>query len=169
MKKAITSILTIVLLIQTAGFLVMPAFAQETGGQITPDGATGTIGICTFIGPICTALGITGSTDAAGQTAINLTTTRISQVVSLIFIGIIILSVFIIIQAGVKYIQSQGDEGKIGEAQKAIKNVFIGIAVLFVGVIGIILVLAFFNGTGLLGSNVSIDQIFNPPVPPANP
>jgi uncharacterized membrane protein YidH (DUF202 family) len=80
---------------------------------------------------------------------------------SLIFIGIIIVSVFIVIKAALKYIQSEGDESKIQEAQKAIRSVFIGIAALFIGVIGIVIILAFFNATGAINNTDTPDQIDN--------
>ncbi len=67
---------------------------------------------------------------------------------SLVFVGIIIISIYIIIKAALKYIQSEGEEAKIEAASKAIKSVFIGIAALFIGIIGILIVLAFFNAAG---------------------
>jgi hypothetical protein len=111
--------------------------------------AAASVGLCDFIGPICDALGITSS-ENAGSAAIDFVKSRGELILSLVFIGIILLSVVIIIQAGVKYIQSQGDEGKIAESTKAIKSVFIGIGVLIVGIAGLILVLVFFNATGFL-------------------
>jgi len=115
------------------------------------------VNICTFIGPICTALGINleNPSEGGGAAAINFLRSRGELILSLVFIGIILLSVVIIIQAGVKYIQSQGDEGKIAESTKAIKSVFIGIGVLIVGIAGLILVLVFFNASGLLDSDTS--------------
>lgn len=134
------------LIIGAASFVSLaatPAYAQVD----TSDG----IDVCDFIRPICNALGIDPSdTGGTNETAQRFVAARLQLFISLIFVGIIILAVFIIIRAGVKYIQSQGDEGKIQEAQKAIKSVFIGIAVLFVGILGIVLVLAFFGGVGLL-------------------
>lgn len=87
-----------------------------------------------------------------GTQAATQTYGLIQLVLNLIFIGIIIVSIYIIIKAAVKYIQSEGDDKKIQEAQKAIKSVFIGIAALFIGIIGIILVLAFFNATGAVNN-----------------
>lgn len=71
-------------------------------------------------------------------------------IVSLIFVAIIIFSIYVIIKAAIKYIRSEGDPAKIEEAQKAIKAVFVGIAALFVGLIGIIVVIAFFGAGGAL-------------------
>jgi uncharacterized membrane protein YidH (DUF202 family) len=154
--------LTIVLVTLFSFLSPVAIQAGNTGGGPIQPGAN--LGLCTFIGPICTALGLSDkSADEAKEGALGFATERIQQVVSLIFIGIIVISVFIIVQAGVKYIQSQGEEGKIAEAQKAIRSVFVGIAILFVGIIGLILVLAFFGGTGLLGSGNTIDDVFNPP------
>ncbi len=145
---------------------IVPFGVSAAGSTTSETGAggvnEGTIGICTFIGPICNALGINSAENATGQ-VIGFTQTRLQQIVSLLFIGIIIISVFIIVQAGVKYIQSQGEEGKIAEAQKAIRSVFIGIAVLFVGIIGLILVLAFFNASGLVANQEDINDVFNVP------
>lgn len=141
--------------------LALPVAAEEGRGD--PGGVTRDepIGICTFIGPICEAIGISDDdTSTSGKSALNFTTSRASQIVSLIFIGIIIIAIFIIVRAGVQYIQSQGQEEKIADAQKAIKSVFIGIAVLFVGIVGLILVLAFFRGTSLIGGENSLQDIF---------
>ena len=116
--------------------------------------------LCSIFGPLCDAINPwQGTID--GESAFNYTAARINIVVSLVFVVIIAVAVFIIIKAGVKYIQSQGDAGMIGEAQNAMRNVFIGIGMLFLGIIGIILVLAFFGGTQLLESGVSLREIFN--------
>ncbi|MBL8014882.1 MAG: hypothetical protein JNK26_01685 [Candidatus Doudnabacteria bacterium] len=144
MKKFLLA--TILTVIGFGGLLftsAQPVAAQiQAGQQVT---------VCSFIGPICDALGIKNNLGGAGQTAAGLVRTWVNLGITLLFIGIILIAVYIIVKAAITYIQSQGDEGKIAEAQKAIKSVFIGIALLFVGIIGIILVLAFFGATGLLG------------------
>lgn len=118
--------------------------------------------LCSIFGPLCDAMGIgPGDNGLTGETAFNYTAARINIVISLIFVLIITVAVFIIVKAGVKYIQSQGNAEMIGEAQNAMRNVFIGIAMLFIGIVGIILVLAFFGGTQLLESGVSLRDIFN--------
>lgn len=106
------------------------------------------VGVCTFIQPLCDALGIGGGN--SGDAAVGLVARWFNLAVTVIFTAIILISVYVIVTNAVKYIQSQGDEGKIGEAQKAIKSVFIGIALMFVGLVGIVLVLAFFGGNNLL-------------------
>lgn len=62
-----------------------------------------------------------------------------------IALGILILvAVVYALLAAFKYIQSQGDAGKIEDAQKAIKAIFMGIAAMMIGIVGIVLVFVFF-------------------------
>jgi heme/copper-type cytochrome/quinol oxidase subunit 2 len=77
---------------------------------------------------------------------------------NLVFVGIIVLAIFIIVKAAINYIRSEGDEDKIRSANKSIKAVFTGIIALFVGIIGIILVLAIFNATDAVNQETP-DQI----------
>ncbi len=126
--------------------------------------------ICTVF-PFIKSIGSFGINGLCGGLSQTETASQISNYVklglNLIFIGIIIISIYIIIKAALKYIRSEGDETKIQESQKAIKSVFIGIAALFVGVIGIIIVLAFFNATNVVNQNQNgtgnnfIDTILN--------
>lgn len=83
----------------------------------------------------------------------------VSSIVSLIFVAIIIVAVYIIIKAAIKYIRSEGDESKIQEAQKAIKSVFIGLVALFVGIIGLILILVLFNALGAVENQNPLDEL----------
>jgi len=63
-----------------------------------------------------------------------------------IALGLIILvAVVYALIAAFKYIQSQGDPGKIEEAQKAIKAIFMGIAAMLIGIVGVVLVFVFFG------------------------
>jgi heme/copper-type cytochrome/quinol oxidase subunit 2 len=88
--------------------------------------------------------------DVQGEATGNAIRDIINLVVSFIFVGIIIFSIYVIIKAAIKYIRSEGDQGKVEEAQKAIKSVFLGIAALFIGLIGIVIVIAFFGAGGAL-------------------
>lgn len=58
---------------------------------------------------------------------------------------IIVVAVIYALLASFKYIQSQGDPGKIEEAQKAIKAIFMGIAAMMIAIVGVILVFVFFG------------------------
>ncbi len=83
---------------------------------------------------------------------------------SFIFIAIIVVAVYIVIKAAIKYIRSEGDKDKIESAQKAIKSVFVGLIALFVGVIGLVLILVLFEATGALTNPLpqeGVDQITN--------
>lgn len=65
-----------------------------------------------------------------------------------IALGILILvAVVYALLAAFKYIQSQGDAGKIEDAQKAIKAIFMGIAAMMIGIVGIVLVFVFFSAS----------------------
>jgi hypothetical protein len=72
-------------------------------------------------------------------------TARVAFALYLMLGGVILVAVVYAIMAAYKYIQSQGDPGKIGEAQKAIKAIFFGVGALAVGVVGIVLVTVFFD------------------------
>lgn len=91
-----------------------------------------------------------GTTDASdtGAKAATAAANMIQLVLQLIFIGIIVVAVYVIIKSALKYIRSEGEEAKVQEAQKAIKTVFVGVAALFIGILGIVLVLAFFQASG---------------------
>lgn len=88
--------------------------------------------------------------NVAGQTATSSVVALVKLGLQLIFVGIIVISIYVIIKAAVQYIRSEGDEDKVKQSQKAIKTVFVGIAALFIGIIGIIIVLAFFQAGGAL-------------------
>lgn len=72
---------------------------------------------------------------------------RIRTALTIALALLILVAVVYALLASFKYIQSQGDPGKIEEAQKAIKAIFYGIAALFVGIIGIVLVNLFIGST----------------------
>lgn len=84
------------------------------------------------------------------QTVINL----FRYASSLIFVFIIAIAVVIIIKSALKYIVSEGDNTKIQEANRAIKSVFMGIAALIIGIVGIILLLVLFRSSGALSPDL---------------
>lgn len=61
---------------------------------------------------------------------------------------VIIVAIVYAALAGLKYIRSQGETEKVEEAQNAIRSVFIGIAVVFVGIIGVVLIAGVFANPG---------------------
>ena len=70
-------------------------------------------------------------------------TATITAALYIILGAIILVAVIYSILAGIKYIRSEGEPGKIEEAQKAIKAILMGVASIFVGIIGIVLIYAF--------------------------
>jgi len=116
--------------------------ASTTGGSVLCDifpfiksiGAFGIGSICEGGAEVPTKVGL-------AEQAVNVA--RLAA--SFIFIGIIVIAVYIVIKAAIKYIRSEGDKDKITEAQKAIKSVFVGLIALFVGVIGLVLILVLFD------------------------
>ena len=134
MKRKILSVLTIV----AAGFLaVLPSgvSAQE-------------LGICSFLGPLGQPFGCGSGAGGfgAGNIGEDYILPRVQLVLSLVFIGLIGFAIVYVIRAAIVYIQSQGNPEKIAEATKAIRSVFVGLGALFVGIAGILLVIAFFGG-----------------------
>jgi hypothetical protein len=103
-----------------------------------------------FIEGIEFARGLCGDLEGESEDAVATLGSYIRFGLSLVFIAIIGVSIFIIIKAALKYIRSEGDEGKVAEAQKAIKNVFLGVGALIVGIIGLVIILGFFNASGAL-------------------
>lgn len=108
-----------------------------------------------FIGDIDITSGLCGGD--AGQTASSIGE-WLKFGLSLIFIGIIIIAVVSIIKAAIEYIRSEGDEGKVQEASKSIKSVFIGIGALIVGLVGLAIVLTV----------IGADESLNTPDTPDN-
>lgn len=76
---------------------------------------------------------------------------------SLIFVVIIVIGIAMIVKAAFTIIRSEGDSSKIEEGYKTLKGVWIGVGLIFVGIIGVVVVLAFFNAE-------VVDT--NPEVPP---
>lgn len=77
--------------------------------------------------------------------------TRVSYILDLLTNGIVLLFVAVIVLAivfsalaGIKFIRSQGESEKVDEAQNALKNVLIGVATVFIGVIGVIIITGVF-------------------------
>lgn len=76
--------------------------------------------------------------------------------VSLIFVLIVLYGVFMIVRAALKIIRSEGDAGQVEEGQRMVKGVLIGIGLIFVGVIGLIVIFAFFGAGGVVNTQVNV-------------
>jgi uncharacterized membrane protein len=100
---------------------------------------------------VCTPTDDTDDSETL-QTSTATTIRNLLQVgLSLVFVGIIAIAIYIIIKAAIKYIRSEGDEKKVEEAQKAIKTVFIGVAALIIGIIGIVVITILLGAGGVFG------------------
>ncbi|KXK26786.1 MAG: hypothetical protein TR69_WS6001000807 [candidate division WS6 bacterium OLB20] len=91
------------------------------------------------IGDIFNLLGPEGSGSA------NFVTSRVQLGLVLALGAVVLIAVVYAIMAAIKYIQSQGDAGKIEEAQKAIQAIFFGIGAMLIAIVGIVLVFVFFG------------------------
>jgi hypothetical protein len=87
-----------------------------------------------------------------GSGTTGFATSRVQMLLLLGLGALVLAAVVYAAMAALKYIQSQGDPGKIEEAGKAVKAIFTGLAVLMVAIVGIVLVFVFF-GTGLFDSS----------------
>lgn len=141
--------------------LVLPfsslASAQTQGGNSTQQSGSGDVNLICRIFPFIADIEVTSG--LCGGSATNTATTIGAWLrfgLSLIFIGIIIIAIVSIIKAAIEYIRSEGDEGKVQEASKSIKSVFIGIGALIVGLVGLAIVLT------VIGASDSLDTDTDP-------
>lgn len=135
--------------IMALAILTVPLFIAAPIASVQPVGAQNLIcQIFPFLQGIRFTGGLCG-TGTGGDASDAVTTIKdlVTFGVSLIFVGIIAIAIFVIIKAALKYIQSEGDETKVEEATKAIKNVFIGIGALIIGIIGLVIILAVAQGS----------------------
>lgn len=65
--------------------------------------------------------------------------------ISSIFALIIIYGIIMVIRATIRIIRSDGDPAKMQEGFGIVRGVILGIVIIFVGIIGMVVVLAFFN------------------------
>ena len=70
---------------------------------------------------------------------------RVQFVLVIALGGIVLVAVVYAMIAAFKYVSSQGEAGKMEDAQKSIKAIFIGIAAMIIAIVGIILVFAIFG------------------------
>lgn len=73
--------------------------------------------------------------------------------IDIVFLVIIIFGIFKVITGALKIIRSEGDSGKIEEGSKTLQNVIVGIAIIFIGVIGLVVVSAIFGAGGIFQTN----------------
>lgn len=151
MKKGLLTIL----LVLFATVSLVPAGLSSVQAQQS-------FSICTLLGPLGNPFGC-ATGEFGSQSASQYLLPRIQLVLTLAFIGLIVFAIVYVVRAAITYIQSQGKPEEIENATKSIRSVFIGLGALFVGIAGILLVIAFFGGdTGGFGGSVDIRCIERP-------
>lgn len=71
------------------------------------------------------------------------------------FGAIILYGIFLIIKAALTIIRSNGDPGQVEAGTNIIRGVYIGIGIIFIGIVGLIIVIAFFGAGGILNTAVN--------------
>ncbi|MEO6728960.1 MAG: hypothetical protein ABIM99_03495 [Candidatus Dojkabacteria bacterium] len=79
-------------------------------------------------------------------------------VISSVFVIIIIFGILMVIKATVKIIRSEGDPTKVQEGFSIVRGVLLGVVIIFVGIIGMVVVISFFGAGGITNRT---------PVPPS--
>lgn len=142
MKNLTIKILALLLIVFSFGFFqVNTVYAQN-------DNQSG--GLCGLL-PCNVASPCLGA--SCGTNSLTVVGSILNFVLSLIFVGIIIYGIFLIVQAALKIVRSEGDESKIQEGTKLIRGAYVGLAMIFVGIIGLVIVFAIFNATDIFKVN----------------
>jgi ABC-type phosphate transport system permease subunit len=138
---------------------IVGVFAQDGNDSSTATDSNLICRVFPFIEQISFTQSLCGTANAAETIG-----PWVTFVLSLIFIGIILLAVVSIIKAAIVYIRSEGDEGKVQEASKAIKSVFIGIGALIAGLVGLAIVITVIGASEALSGGEapeSVDDFIN--------
>lgn len=119
--------------------LYLILFITRVGAQSSPQNNNG---LCTIFG--C---------DNYANVDISLVSI-ISLVTSFVFIFIVILGIVKIIIGVYKIIQSEDSQEKLVEGQSLIRGVWIGIGIIFLGLLGLVVVFVLFNVDGIFSINL---------------
>lgn len=82
-------------------------------------------------------------------------TSVIKYGIAAVFGLIILYGIFLIIKAALTIIRSNGDPEQVQAGASIIRGVYIGIGIIFVGIIGLIVVIAFFGANGILNTTLN--------------
>lgn len=83
--------------------------------------------------------------------------------IAAVFGLIIIYGIFLIIKAALTIIRSNGDASQVEAGANILRGVYVGIGIIFVGIIGLIIVIAFFGAGGI--TNVELNAPGNTVIP----
>jgi len=96
----------------------------------------------------------TSAFDACGD--VNGQVTEVIKfAIAAVFGAIIIYGIFLIIKAALTIIRSNGDPTQVEAGASMIRGVYIGIGIIFIGIVGLIIVIAFFGAGGILNTTVN--------------
>jgi len=91
--------------------------------------------------------------------------TLLSSILTIVFIVVFIVAIVYTFMAAIKYIRSEGNEQKVEEAKNAVKAVLFGVGAMFVAILGVVLISAFFgisdptSTVGLTGAIGAIQKL----------
>lgn len=71
------------------------------------------------------------------------------------FTGIILVGIYYILRGSVQIIWAQGDASAVEKGFSKIKGVYVGIIILFVGLIGLVVLIVFFDGGSIFTTSIS--------------
>jgi len=77
-----------------------------------------------------------------GAGIVDFITDNVRLLITVLWLILVVAAIGYSIVAGIKYISAQGDAGKIEDAQKAIKGIWIGVGSVFVSIVVMVLILA---------------------------
>jgi succinate dehydrogenase/fumarate reductase cytochrome b subunit len=75
----------------------------------------------------------------------------------LLFVGVLLVAIVFSAIAGIKFITSKGASEKVEEAQEALKNVLVGVAAVFLAIIGIFIITNIFSDTSAISLRSSLE------------
>jgi len=81
-----------------------------------------------------------------------------------IFAIIIIYGVIMVIKATLTIIRSEGDPAKVQQGFGVVRGVILGIVIIFVGLIGMVVIIAFFGGGGIVNVTPNTPDGLNIPL-----
>lgn len=84
--------------------------------------------------------------------------------VTLIFALIIVYGIFMVIKASLRIIRSEGDPTKVQEGFSIVKGVMLGFIIIFIGIIGMVVVIYFFGAGKIVDTDPTIPDGVNIPL-----
>jgi hypothetical protein len=100
---------------------------------------------------------------ASEETLLSSMSNVFQTVTSALFAIIILYGVYLVIKGAVEIIRSEGDAEKVEKGYKLIKSVYIGVAMIFIGLIGLVIIAALFGGVSIFQVQIKEPESFDTP------